>query len=107
MKIFFDPSQPVKTVRAFYSMLYGWNENSTIQLSDRVNHKAALGGEAITDLVPSKRGQFKDYVENHSICLRADDNLDDFFAQYDKALDAVDKGFRTGFSSLTLICRCS
>jgi len=94
MKQFFDPSQPVKTVRAFYSMVYGWNENSTIQLSDRVNHKAALGGEAITDLVPSKRGLFKDYVENHFIHLRAGENLDDFFAQYDKALDAVDRSFR-------------
>jgi len=94
MREFFDPSQPVKTVRAFYSMVYGWNETSTIQLSDKVDHKAALGGEAITDLVPAKRGQFKDYVENRSIHLRAGENLDDFFAQYDKALDSVDKGFR-------------
>lgn len=94
MRAFFDPAQSVKTVRAFYSMLYGWNENSTIQLSDKVDHKAALGGESITNLVPSRRRQFKDYVENRYIHLRAGENIDDFFAQYDKALDAVDKSFR-------------
>lgn len=94
MKEFFDPSQPVKTVRAFYSMVYGWNDGSTVQLSDRVDHKATLAGEAITDLVPSKRGKFKEYVENRLIHLRPGENIDDFFAQYDKALDAVDKRFR-------------
>jgi hypothetical protein len=94
MKEFFDPNQPVKAVRAFYSMVYGWTETSTIQLSDKVNHKATLGGEAVTDLVPSKRGHFKDYVETRFIHLRAGENTDDFFAQYDKALDAVDKSFR-------------
>lgn len=94
MKEFFDAAQPVKTVRAFYSMLYGWNEKATIQLSDRVSHKAALGGETISDLVPSKRRQFKDYVENHYIHLATDENRDDFFARFDEALDAVDKNFR-------------
>ncbi len=94
MKQFFDPSQPVKTVRGFYSMLYGWTETATIQLSDKANHKAALGGEMITDLVPSKRRQFKDYVENRYIYLCEDENRDDFFARYDEALDAVDKDFR-------------
>jgi hypothetical protein len=94
MKEFFDPTQPVKTARAFYSMLYGWNEKATIQLSDKVNHKAALGGETITDLVPSRRRKFKDYVENRYVYLAADENRDDFFARYDEALDAVDKDFR-------------
>jgi hypothetical protein len=94
MKEFFDPNQPVKTARAFYSMLYGWNEKATIQLSDRANHKAALGGETITDLVPSKRRKFKDYVENHYVYLAANENRDDFFARYDEALDAVDRDFR-------------
>jgi len=94
MKEFFDAAQPVKTVRGFYSMLYGWTEKATIQLSDKANHKAALGGETITDLVPSKRRQFKDYVENHYVHLAAEENRDDFFARYDQALDAVDKDFR-------------
>lgn len=94
MKAFFDPTQPVKTARAFYSMLYGWTQTATIQLSDKANHKAALGGETITDLVPSKRRQFKDYVENRYVYLAADENRDDFFARYDEALDAVDKDFR-------------
>jgi hypothetical protein len=35
MKCFFDPALPVKTVRAFYSMLYGWTDTATIQLSDK------------------------------------------------------------------------
>jgi hypothetical protein len=94
MKEFFDPSQPVKTVRAFYSMLYGWNEKATIQLSDKANHRAALGGETITDLVSSKRRKFKDYVENRYVYLAADENRDDFFARYDEALDAVDRASR-------------
>jgi hypothetical protein len=94
MKEFFDPTQPVKTARAFYSMLYGWTQTATIQLSDKANHKAALGGETITDLVPSTRRQFKDYVENRYVSLAADENRDDFFARYDEALDAVDKDFR-------------
>jgi hypothetical protein len=94
MKKFFDPSQPVKTVRAFYSMLYGWTDTATIQLSDKVNHKAALRGETITELVPSKRRQFKDYVENHYVYLGSGENRDDFFARFDEALDAVDKNFR-------------
>jgi len=94
MKGFFDQANPVKTVRGFYSMVYGWTEKATIQLSDKANHKAALGGETITDLVPSKRREFKDYVENHHVYLAADENRDDFFARYDEALDAVDKDFR-------------
>jgi hypothetical protein len=94
MTKFFDPTQPVKTVRGFYSMLYGWDETSTLQLSDRANDQATLGGEVITNLAPSMRGRFKDFVENHSISLGADENRDDFFARFDEALDAVDKQFR-------------
>jgi hypothetical protein len=87
-------SQPVKAVRAFYSMLYGWNEAATVQLSDRANHKATLGGETISDLVPAKRRYFKEYVENRYIHLAPDEDRDDFFARYDEALDAVDRQFR-------------
>ncbi len=92
MKMFFD--QPVKTVRAFYSMVYAWTETSTVQLSHKANDQAALGGEVITNLVAAKRGRFKDFVENRCIRLGASDHVDDFFARYDEALDAVDSDFR-------------
>jgi len=94
MTEFFDPNQPVKTVRAFYSMLYGWTDSATIQLSDKVSHKATLGGEVITDLESHRRREFKDYVENRYIYLAAGESRDDFFARYDEALDAVDRNFR-------------
>lgn len=95
MKPFFDPEQPIKTVRAFYSMIYGpWDEASSVIVSQRHNDRATLGGTEITNLVPSKRGAFKEYVENHYINLSEKENLDDFFSRYDEALDAVDKQFR-------------
>jgi hypothetical protein len=56
MKSYFDPKQPVKAVRAFYSMVYGWNEASTLQLSDKVNQQATLAGETITDLSSRRSG---------------------------------------------------
>src|SRR5258708_3128532 len=94
MKQFFNPDQPVKVVRAFYTMVYGWNESSTITLSDKVKHKVTLEGETITDVVPAKRRLFKDYVENRFLHLAPGEDRDDFFARYDEALDAVDKSFR-------------
>jgi hypothetical protein len=94
MKAYFDPKQPVKAVRAFYSMVYGWNDASTLQLSGKVNHQATLAGEIITDLIPAKRMKFKEYVEDRRIHLAPNENRDDFFARYDEALDAVDKNFR-------------
>jgi hypothetical protein len=94
MTSFFDPSQPIKAVRAFYSMLYAWNETSTVTLSVKANDKAAIGGELITHLDPANRLRFKDFVEARTIALRQNDSHDDFFARYDEALDAVDKGFR-------------
>jgi hypothetical protein len=94
MQGFFNPDRPVKTVRGFFSMVYGWTEGSTVTLSDKADHKATLGGETITDLVPGKRRLFKDYVENHFVHLSPGEDKDDFFARYDEALDAVDKQFR-------------
>lgn len=94
MKEFFDPGHPVKTVRAFYCMVYSWDETSTVKLSERANDQAALGGEIITNLIASKRNLFKDFVENRAIYLNSDENIDDFFARYDEALDAVDREFR-------------
>ena len=94
MKEYFDPNQPVKTVRAFYSMVYEWKETSTVELSHKADDRATLGGEQITDLIPAKRGKFKDFVENRHISLSKDENIDDFFSRYDEALDAVDRNFR-------------
>ena len=92
MKGFFHP--PVKAVRAFYSMLYGWNETTTVQLSSKVSHQANVGTETVTDLIPAKRRPFKDYVENRFVHLNEGENNDDFFSRYDEALDAVDTNFR-------------
>jgi hypothetical protein len=94
MKQFFDPSQPVKTVRAFYSMVYAWSETSTVILSNKASDQAALGGEQITDLIPSQRLKFKAFAENYYIDPGPNGSVDDFFARYDAALDAVDKHFR-------------
>lgn len=94
MKQFFDPSQPVKAVRAFYSMVYAWKETSTLKLSVRNSDVATLEGETITNLLPSKRTRFKDFVDNHYVQLVPGQNIDDFFARYDEALDAIDKDFR-------------
>jgi hypothetical protein len=92
MKDFFD--QPIKAVRAFFSMVYGWDEHSTVQLSQKASDQATLGGELITNLISSKRGKFKDFVEERAIYLTAAEHIDDFFARYDEALDAVDRDFR-------------
>lgn len=94
MKQFFDPDQPVKAVRAFYSMVYAWKETSTLRLSVRNSEVGALEGETITNLLPSKRRRFKDFVDNHYVHLEPGQNTDDFFARYDEALDAIDKDFR-------------
>lgn len=94
MKQYFDPDQPVKAVRAFYSMVYAWKETSTLRLSERRTELATLEGETITNLLPSKRRKFKDFVDDHYVHLEAGQNTDDFFARYDEALDVIDPKFR-------------
>ena len=94
MKSFFDPDQPIKAVRAFYSMLYAWNEVSTVNISQKAFDQATLGGELITDLIPGKRQQFKEFVESRCVTVDDQNSYDDYFARYDEALDTVDKGFR-------------
>lgn len=94
MKLFFDPENPIKAVRAFYSMLYAWTDASTVQISHKVSNQATLGGETITDLLPAKRLKFKEFVESRFIATDINSGYDDFFSRYDVALDAVDKGFR-------------
>ena len=94
MKDFFDPTEPKKAVRAFYSMIFAWNENSVLKISRKNSHQATLEGEVIEGLVPGKRVNFKKFVESYYIWLHENENRDDFFAKYDTALDAVDKDFR-------------
>lgn len=91
---YFEVGAPVKAVRAFFSMIYAWNETSTVQISNRVPDQAALGGETITSLNPAMRLGFKEFVEARFVSLDANADYDDFFARYDEALDAVDPQFR-------------
>ena len=95
MKCFFDPKEPKKVVRAFYNMLFAWeNKNSVLEISVKKPDQATLGGENIEGLIPEKRLEFKIFVESYYIYLDEHENKDDFFAKYDIALDAVDKDFR-------------
>lgn len=94
MAEYFDKTQPIKTVGAFYAMIYSWNEHSILMLSNRNPTTATLDGEPINYLIPDKRIKFKEFVENYYVSLSENENMDDFFAQYDKALDTVDKNFR-------------
>lgn len=94
MVSYFDETNPIKTVRAFYSMVFGWTEDSRLEISQKNKTQAALKGEIIDHLIPGKRMKFKFFVENHFISLGPGENIDDFFAKYDKALDAVDPNFR-------------
>jgi hypothetical protein len=91
---FFDQKTPIKTASGFYAMIYSWDENSILQLSNRDPKSATLNGEQVKNLIPDKRIKFKNFVENYYVSLDKNENMDDFFAQYDKALDAVDKNFR-------------
>lgn len=94
MNEYFDPKLPIKVVRAFYSMIFGWHESSILEISSKHSDQATLGGEIIEHLVAGKRERFKKFVESHYIHLAENENIDDFFAMYDQALDAVDPKFR-------------
>jgi hypothetical protein len=91
---FFDQKHPIKAVAGFYTMIYSWDEDSIVQLSNRDQTQASLRGDAIKYLIPGKRIEFKKFVENYYIDQSETEDLDGFFAQYDKALDSVDKNFR-------------
>ncbi|HAT1995459.1 TPA: hypothetical protein I8Z78_000365 [Legionella pneumophila] len=91
---YFDPARPIKAVNAFYAMIYSWDQNSILILSNKDSTAATLSGEIIKFLLPDKRIRFKEFVENYYICLSENENTDDFFAQYDKAINVVDENFR-------------
>lgn len=91
---YFESDKPIKVVRAFYSMIFGWDQTSVLDISAKHPTQATLGGEIIDHLKPGKREIFKKFVESHYIHLEEHENVDDFFAMYDQALDAVDPQFR-------------
>lgn len=94
MTQYFDDEHPTRAVNAFYSMVYAWREHSVLEVSERTPDQATLGGELVRDLIPGKRMLFKDFVESHTVRLKPHEHIDDFFARYDEALDAVDRGYR-------------
>lgn len=95
MKEFFDPDNQMKTIRAFYGLIYApWDDSSFVYLNEKEHDKATVGGIEITHLIPSKRNKFKEFIENHSIQISGNENKDDFFSMYDDALDAIDRQFR-------------
>ena len=94
MKQYFESDQPIKTVRAFYSMLYAWSDSSVIHISLKATDQATLGGELITNLRPGKRLQFKEFVESRFVAPDDQNSYDEYFARFDEALDAADKDFR-------------
>lgn len=85
---------PLQAVRAFYTMIYSWNEDSSVLLSEKWRDAANVGSETIRGLIPKGRTEFKRFVESHFISLGNDESTDDFFAQFDKCLDAADPSFR-------------
>lgn len=91
---YFEAGNPVKAVRAFYSMIYAWDASSILQISNKTPNQATLGGETIMSLRPAARAAFKDFVEARFVALDSGSGFDDFFARYDEALDAVDPEFR-------------
>jgi hypothetical protein len=48
---YFDQSEPIKAVNAFYSMVYAWDEHSVLQISQRAPDQATLGGVIIWEII--------------------------------------------------------
>lgn len=92
MSKFFD--KPIYSVRAFYSMLHSWNQESVVKFSNRYQDQAVLEAEPIKNIKTSKKLDFKNFVESYYIHLENNESKDEFFAKYDLALDVVDPKFR-------------
>jgi hypothetical protein len=80
MTQYFDASQPIKTVRGFYSMLHAWSDFSIMNISQKAEDQATIGGELITNLVPGKRLEFKEFVESRYVAVDSQGSHDDYFA---------------------------
>lgn len=94
MSTFFESEQPLLAVRAFYSIIFGWNEHSKVEISERKQDSASVMGESVSGLKPDKREAFKEFIESHFVCDDKYPSKDVFFAHFDQALDAVDPKFR-------------
>lgn len=92
MKPLFSAQQPLRAVRAFYTMIHGWKRGSTVELSKKHSDQVTFEGEVVTDLLPEKRLVFKELAERHYVPEEYD--IDEFFVRYDAAIDAVDPDFR-------------
>lgn len=85
---------PLLAVRAFYTMIYSWDDSCRVLLSEKWRDSANVGSETIRGLIPKGRAEFKKFVEERQISISEDESIDDFFAQFDKCLDAADPKFR-------------
>lgn len=94
MASFFDPAEKIKAVRSFYNILFDWNESSVCQLSSQYDDRAVVGAGVVSDLIPTKRLDFKRFIENYYVHVENEESYDDFFSLYDRALDSVDPKFR-------------
>lgn len=94
MTAFFENDQPLLAVRAFYSIIFGWDESAKVEISEKKQDAASVRGEAVTGLRPDQRKAFKEFVENHYVSDDKNPSKDVFFAHFDQALDAVDPEFR-------------
>ena len=94
MRPFFDDAQPLLAVRAFYSIIFGWDEGSKVQISQKKTDSVSVNGESVSGLKPDRREEFKLFVENHYVSDDKVPSKDVFFAHFDQALDAIDPEFR-------------
>lgn len=86
--------EPLRAVRAFYSMIFEWGAGSRVALNPNNQERAALGAVPIDGLVPDKREDFRSFAERWVVALNANERYDDFFALFDRALDEVAPDFR-------------
>lgn len=94
MSPFFDENQPLLPVRAFYSIIFGWDESSKVLISHKKLDSVSVNGEAVVGLKPDRREEFKHFIENHYVSDDKVPSKDVFFAHFDRALDAVAPDFR-------------
>jgi len=94
MSQFFDETNPLQPVRAFYSIIFGWDESSKVSISNRRMDSVSVAGETVTGLIPDRRHDFKTFIEDRYIPKEDSANKDLFFSSFDRALDAVHPEFR-------------
>ncbi|HAT9646604.1 TPA: hypothetical protein JBI63_08690 [Legionella pneumophila] len=87
---------PIKAVSAFYTMIDIWDRkyNSYVEFNPRFSDRATFGGVEIRGINSEFKINFKEFAEKYYIQLKANEDIDEFFSQYDRAIDAVDKKFR-------------